>query len=129
MNTYVAAFTNLTHTSTAYADAEGTQLSRAQIARRYSGDGEGESTAELLLCKTPTGVFSYAGTDHFVGKLRGRSGSFVFQHAGIVENGRFEGFGYVVPGSATGDLSGLRGRAFVKVGSSGEHALHLEVEV
>jgi hypothetical protein len=122
----IAPFTNLSHSSDVYGDASGSELSRARITRRFTGDLEGESTAELLLCKTPGGVMSYAGTDHFTGKLSGRAGSFLFQHAGVVENGSFTGFGYIVPGSATDALTGLRGTSVVKVGAGNQHELHIE---
>lgn len=128
MITYLADFIHLTHVDTPYADAAGTQLSRAQITRHYSGQAEGESSAELLLCQTPSGVMSYAGTDQFKGRLGGRLGTFVFQHAGIVENGSFQGFGFVVPGSATSELADLRGSARVAVSAGGSHTLVLEIE-
>jgi hypothetical protein len=43
------------------------------------------------------------------GKLGGRQGSFVLQGSEIVENGKIKAKWFVVPGSGTGDLSGLRG--------------------
>jgi hypothetical protein len=43
------------------------------------------------------------------GNLRGRQGTFVLQGAEIVENGRVRATWFVVPGSGTGDLAGLRG--------------------
>jgi hypothetical protein len=44
----------------------------------------------------------------FHGKLRGRQGTFVLQGSEI-ENGKIRVTWFVVPGSGTGDLSGLRG--------------------
>ena len=128
MSTYIAPFQNLTHTAQPYADAAGNKLSRVQITRRYSGDAAGESSSDLLLCEPPNGVMAYAGTDHFVGTLKGRAGSFVYQHAGILEAGIFKGIGYIVPGSGTGELKELRGRAAVQVGAGGAHALHIDEE-
>jgi Protein of unknown function (DUF3224) len=124
----VAPFINLSHTATVSGDASGSELSRLQVTRKFSGDLEGESSGELLLCRTPGGVLAYAGTDHFIGKVKGRSGAFLFQHAGVLENGRFQGMGYVVPDSATNELAGLRGKSAVQVSPSGEHSLHLELE-
>ena len=45
----------------------------------------------------------------FRGKLGGREGTFVLQGPEIVENGKIKATWFVVPGSGTGDLSGLRG--------------------
>jgi Protein of unknown function (DUF3224) len=45
----------------------------------------------------------------FRGKLAGRQGTFVLQGSETVENGKIKATWFVVPGSGTGDLSGLRG--------------------
>jgi hypothetical protein len=50
-----------------------------------------------------------------VGRLGEREGSFVFQHGGAIEHGVLRPFGYIVPGSGTGDLRGLRGEASIRV--------------
>jgi hypothetical protein len=42
-------------------------------------------------------------------KTGGRQGTFVLQGSEIVENGKITARWFVVPGSGTGDLSGLRG--------------------
>lgn len=43
-------------------------------------------------------------------KAGGRLGTFVLQGSETVENGRIKATWFVVPGSGTGDLSGLRGK-------------------
>ena len=45
----------------------------------------------------------------FTGKLSGRHGTFVLQGKETVENGKIKATWFVVPGSGTGNLSGLRG--------------------
>jgi hypothetical protein len=45
----------------------------------------------------------------FLGKLGGRKGTFVLQGAETVENGRIKATWFVVPGSGTEELAGLRG--------------------
>jgi hypothetical protein len=45
----------------------------------------------------------------FRGKLGGRQGTFVLQGREVVENGKIKATWFVVPGSGTGALSGLRG--------------------
>jgi len=47
--------------------------------------------------------------ERVVGRVGGRSGSFVLQHSGAFENGAAKGTLSVVPGSGTGDLRDLRG--------------------
>jgi len=44
------------------------------------------------------------------GKLGSRDGSFVLQQSGMFEDGTILADWLVVPGSATGELSGLRGQ-------------------
>jgi len=46
---------------------------------------------------------------YFWGKLGGRQGTFVLQSAETVEYGKIKATWFVVPGSGTGDLCGLRG--------------------
>ena len=52
---------------------------------------------------------SLVSVQRFRGKLGGRQGNFVLQGSEVVENGWIKATWFVVPGSATGDLLGLRG--------------------
>jgi hypothetical protein len=52
---------------------------------------------------------SLVSMQRFTGKLGGRQGSFVLQGAETVENDKIKASWFVVPGSGTGDLAGLRG--------------------
>ncbi len=58
------------------------------------------------------GQEGYLANERLTGTLDGRAGSFVIQH-GATRHGddTTSIFGIVVPGSATGDLAGLRGEA------------------
>jgi hypothetical protein len=85
------------------APADGPPLTRATVRKRFSGGLEGESVAELLTC----GELAYAANERVTGTLDGRAGTFVLQH-GAWEGGQW---GFVVPGSGTGELAGLRGDA------------------
>jgi hypothetical protein len=85
------------------APPDGPPLTRATVRKTFSGALEGESVAELLTC----GELAYAANERVTGALDGRTGTFVLQH-GAWEGGQW---GFVVPGSGTGDLAGLRGDA------------------
>jgi Protein of unknown function (DUF3224) len=50
-----------------------------------------------------------ASMQRFRGRLGGRVGTFVLQGSEIVENGKIKATWFVVPGSESGGLSGLRG--------------------
>jgi hypothetical protein len=52
---------------------------------------------------------SYVGMQRVVGSLGGRSGSFVLQVSGTFAEGLAQATWFVVPGSGTGELRGLRG--------------------
>jgi hypothetical protein len=89
---------------------DGLPLSRATTVRkRFAGPLEGESVAELLMC----GEAAYLANERVRGTLEGRTGTFVLQHGAVTDRGSF---GYVVPGSGTGDLAGVRGEAVMEHG-------------
>ncbi len=125
----VATFTNETYEEESYDDREGTVLGRVHITRRFSGDLEGTSTAELLTARTEDGSAAYVALDHVEGRLGGRAGSFVLSHYGTVSSAGAETAGSVVPGSGTRELSGLRGDASISVDEDGTHALTMEYEL
>lgn len=85
------------------APPDGPPLTRATVRKTYLGGLVGESVAELLTC----GELAYVANERVAGRLDGRDGTFVLQH-GAWDGGQW---GFVVPGSATGALAGLRGDA------------------
>jgi hypothetical protein len=52
---------------------------------------------------------SFVGVERVTGSIRERSGTFVLQDAGTLNGTTVSGTWFVVPGSGTGDLRGLRG--------------------
>ena len=95
-----APFTNDRYDEEPYAEADGVELSRVHISRTFSGDLEGESTAELMIAKSEGGG-GYLGHDRISGTLEGKTGSFVFQHTGIMGPDGITNTGTVVPGTIT----------------------------
>lgn len=95
-------------------------LTRASVTNTFQGGIEGEGTAEYLMTYRPDGACTYIGYERIDGRVDGRSGSFVIQHAGTFEGGRLTADWTVVPGSGTGDLSGMKGKGgFVWNGEHG----------
>jgi hypothetical protein len=89
---------------------EGPKLLQADVKKSFQGDIEAESTALLLMCQADDGSAGYVATEKVVGRVGSRSGSFVIQHGGAVASGNVtDSFGYVVTGSGTGELQGMRG--------------------
>ncbi len=118
----ISTFENISEKQAAYDEpADGPTLFRATIQRRFQGGLIGESTAELLICPSASDRIGYVATDRFVGRLDDHAGSFVFQHGGPIERGVLRPFGYIVPGSGTGDFRGLRGEVSIGVTPAGEH--------
>jgi Protein of unknown function (DUF3224) len=118
-------FTNDRYDEEAYGEADGLEVSRVHISRSFSGDLEGESTAELLIAKSEGGG-GYVGHDRITGTLSGRSGGFVFQHAGLMGPEGVTNTGSIVPGSGTGELSGITGEGTMLADEDGNHTLTLE---
>lgn len=79
------------------------------INEMFSGDIDGKSTVRALQFMRGDKSASLVSMQRFRGKLGGREGTFVLQGSETVENGKIEAKWFVVPGSGTGDLAGLRG--------------------
>jgi hypothetical protein len=71
-------------------------------------------------------VFGYVGIDHFTGALDGRTGSFVYQHGEMHDQGARRPFGFIVTGSGTGELAGLRGDLLISASADGAHQVKLD---
>jgi hypothetical protein len=84
-------------------------LMEIRIRETFSGDIDGESMARAFQVQRGDHSASQVSMQRFVGKLGGRQGTFVLQGSETVENGNIKATWFVVPGSGTGDLSGLRG--------------------
>ena len=80
-----------------------------RLNETFTGDIDGQSPVRALQVLRCDQSASLVSVQRFRGKLGGRQGTFVLQGSEIVENGRIKATWLVVPGSATGDLSGLRG--------------------
>ena len=80
-----------------------------RLSETFTGDIEGESPVRALQVLRDDHSASLVSVQRFRGKLGGREGTFVLQGSEIVENGKIKATWFVVPGSGTGDLSGLRG--------------------
>jgi len=101
----------IVHSSDAkpYDQAEGLSLIEINISETFTGDIDGESTVRSLKFQRTDKSASQVSMQRFSGKLGGRQGTFVLQGSENVENGKIKATWFVVPGSGTGGLSGLRG--------------------
>lgn len=88
---------------------EGHALSRIHVEETFSGDIAGDGVVEFLQAARADGSASFVGIERITGSISGRQGSFLLQDAGTVEGDVVSGEWFVIPGSGTGQLGGLRG--------------------
>lgn len=88
-----------------YDETERATLGRATVAKRFTGELDGTSTAELLTVGTPPGPAAYTAVERFSGTLAGREGTFIMVHGATA--GETASTGKIV--AAIGDLTGLTG--------------------
>jgi hypothetical protein len=95
--------------ATAYDKTAGPALMGIRINETFAGDLEGESTVWALQALRDDRSASMVSVQRVCGNLGGRRGTFVLQGSETVEHGKIKATWFVVPGSGTGDLSGLLG--------------------
>ncbi len=92
-----------------YDQTIGPALVEINLIETFAGDIEGESPVRALQVMRDDRSASLVSVQRFRGRLGGREGTFVLQGAETVEAGRIKATWFVVPGSGTGALVGLRG--------------------
>jgi hypothetical protein len=105
------------------------KLTRASVRKAFTGDIEGESEVEYLMMYRSDGSASFVGLERVVGRVGGKTGTFVLQRIGVFENGQANESYSVIPGSATGELQGLRGDGSSAVGHGLEHPFALNYDL
>ena len=92
-----------------FGQGAGPALMEVRINETFSGDIEGESSVMALQIQRQDQSASMISLQRLCGRLAGRQGSFVLQGSETTEKGKITATWFVVPGSGTGKLSGLRG--------------------
>lgn len=105
------------------------KLTRARVTKTFTGDIEGEGEVEYLMMYRSDGSAALVGLERFTGRIGARSGTFVLQRAGVFEGGQAKESYAVIPGSATGQLRGLRGEGSSALGHGTEYPFTLEYEL
>ena len=104
------------------------KLTRASVAKTFTGDIEGEGKVEYLMMYRADGSATFVGLERVVARIGSKTGSFVLQRTGVFENGQAKESYSVIAGSATGDLVGLTGDGRSAVGHGMEHPFELNYE-
>ena len=104
-------------------------LDRMTLDKTFAGALTGDSKGEMLIANTQaTGSMAYVALERVTGTLDGRAGSFVLRHSGTMMKSdprAAELHVSVVPGSGTGELTGLSGTMKI-VNESGRHSYMFE---
>jgi hypothetical protein len=100
----------------------GPTLVEVQLVETFSGDVEGEGTGRAIQAARKDGSATFVGVERVRGSIGGRQGTFLLQVAGTVVGQEMHAEWFVVPGSGTGELRGLRGDGGFKAepGKQGE---------
>jgi hypothetical protein len=96
------------------------KMTRTSVAYTYHGDIEGESTLDYLMVYRADNSGSFVGLERVIGRVGGRSGSFVLQHTGTFDKTDVNGTFLVVPQSGTGELVNLRGEGSINLSGHAE---------
>jgi Protein of unknown function (DUF3224) len=88
---------------------EGPALSRIHVEEEFSGDIEGTGVVEFLQAQVSEDAANFVGLERLSGSVGGRAGTFLLQDQGTLRGTTVSGDWFVVPGSGTGELAGLRG--------------------
>jgi hypothetical protein len=85
-------------------------VGRFSIDKQFHGDLDATSKGEMLSgMGIVKGSGGYVAIERVTGTLAGRTGTFLLQHNGTMQNGVFHLNVIVIPDSATGQLVGLDG--------------------
>jgi hypothetical protein len=106
--------------------AEGPVLTRIHVEESFSGDISGDGVVEFLQAARADGSASFVGIERVTGTVAGRTGTFLLQDAGTVQDNIVSGDWFVVPGSATGTLAGLRGTGGFRANLGESAQVHLD---
>jgi len=109
-----------------FEPADGPVLTRIHVEESFSGDISGDGVVEFLQAARADGSAIFVGIERVTGTVGGRRGTFLLQDAGTVADGIVSGDWFVVPGSGTGGLAGLRGEGGFRADLGEGTQVHLD---
>ena len=115
-------------TITPQESAADATVARMLLYKEFHGDLDAIAHGEMMAASEPlTGAGVYVALDRVTGTLHGRSGSFLMAHRGIRNADGQELSIVIVPGSGTGQLTGITGIALIEIVGK-EHFYSVEYE-
>jgi hypothetical protein len=106
---------------------EAASIARMTGDKQWHGDLEG--TSKVVMLATPPdakGSGIYVALERVTGTLKGRSGTFLLHHTGIMDRGKPTLTILVAPDSGTGQLTGLTGKMMINIAAGGKHSYDFE---
>lgn len=101
---------------------DGSKLGRMSIDKNIIGDLVATTKGQMLSALTDVkGSAGYVAIEQVDGVLKGKRGTFVLQHTGVMSQGRQSLTLTVVPDSGTGELQGLSGDFNIII-AAGKHS-------
>jgi hypothetical protein len=88
---------------------QGGKLTRASVVQTFHGGIEGEGSIDYLMAYPREDAATFTGLMHVSASVGGKSGGFVMQVSGTFDEGLAAGKWFVIPGTGTGELTGLKG--------------------
>ena len=120
---------SFTVTITPQESAPDAPVARMLLYKEFHGDLEAIAHGEMMAAHEPlTGAGVYVAIDRVAGTLHGKSGSFLIAHRGIRNADGQELSIVIVPGSGTGQLTGITGTVGIEIVGK-EHFYSVEYEV
>jgi len=91
-------------------------VARMTLYKEFHGDLEAVANGEMLAAHEPlTGAGVYVAIDRLTGTLHGKAGSFLFAHRGVRSADGQSLDIVIVPGSGTGQLTGITGTIGIEI--------------
>jgi hypothetical protein len=102
----------------------------ATMTKTFTGEIAGRSATLFTAASDPaTGTGTYVAMESFEGSIGGLEGAINFAHsATTLGDDRAAEFFVIVPGSGTGELTGITGAGGMSVAGDGTHSIWLEYE-
>lgn len=106
--------------------AQASGVARLSLDKTFHGTLQAASQGEMLATGGGEGDGAYVAMEKVTGTLDGRAGSFALVHRALMRDSTpVEWTVTVVPGSGTGDLTGLEGTMSIRI-EGGQHLYDFE---
>ena len=110
-------------------DADGVRIYRVKVTKVITGELEGTAQGWMTMAMAPGDSAAYVGFDRLDVTVDGRRGSFVIRHNALMYAGGGDAAWDIVPGSGTGELTGIRGTSTVHRDDDGNHTYAIDYDL